>query len=164
MQKWKFRVFFGQPVLTNVTNFLLKLVDMLLFSAEKNEFPFFVFPYFPVLPPLPQHWTWSNWNQNWSRVSVAGPGGSLSPRFLQNHAVFRQFFREKPLFWANYGLRPPPWGQNSAVPPDQNPGSCVGMRIPLDQKSVTWSLVKRTCLTISKSKKKFSVPLGWSLF
>ncbi len=33
-----------------VTNFLPKLVDMLLFSVEKTEFPFFVFPYFPVLP------------------------------------------------------------------------------------------------------------------
>ncbi len=34
-----------------VTNFLPKLVDMLLFSAgKKTEFPFFVFPYFPVLP------------------------------------------------------------------------------------------------------------------
>ncbi len=35
-----------------VKNFLPKLIDMLLFSTEKkNEFPFFVFPYFSVLPP-----------------------------------------------------------------------------------------------------------------
>ena len=34
-----------------VTNFLPKLVDMLLFSTEKKtEFPFLVFPYFPVMP------------------------------------------------------------------------------------------------------------------
>ncbi len=32
-----------------VTNFLPKLVDMLLFSAEKTEFPFFEIPYFWVL-------------------------------------------------------------------------------------------------------------------
>ena len=33
-----------------VTNFLSKLLDMLLFSAEKTEFPFFEIPYFRVLP------------------------------------------------------------------------------------------------------------------
>ena len=33
-----------------VTNFLPKLINMLLFSIEKTEFPFFVFPYFWVLP------------------------------------------------------------------------------------------------------------------
>ncbi len=32
-----------------VINFSPKLVDMLLFSAEKTEFPFLVFPYFPVV-------------------------------------------------------------------------------------------------------------------
>ncbi len=33
-----------------MTNFLSKLVDMLLFSMEKTEFPFFQFPYCRVLP------------------------------------------------------------------------------------------------------------------
>ena len=33
-----------------VINFLPKLIHMLLFSMEKTEFPFFVFPYFWVLP------------------------------------------------------------------------------------------------------------------
>ena len=33
-----------------VTNFLPKLLNMLLFSAEKTEFPFFEIPYFRVLP------------------------------------------------------------------------------------------------------------------
>ena len=33
-----------------VTNFLPKLVNMLLFSTEKTEFPFLVFPYFRVMP------------------------------------------------------------------------------------------------------------------
>ena len=35
-----------------VTNFLPELVDMLLFSAEKTEFPFLVCPYFPVMPSI----------------------------------------------------------------------------------------------------------------
>ena len=36
-----------------VINFLPKLVDMLyiIFNGKKTEFPFFVFPYFRVLPP-----------------------------------------------------------------------------------------------------------------
>ncbi len=39
------------------------------------------------------------------------------PNFcFQNHAVFRQF-------WANFGLRLPPWGQNLCWAPDQFPGS-----------------------------------------
>ncbi len=33
-----------------VTNFVPKLVNMLLFSVEKTEFPFFEIPYFRVLP------------------------------------------------------------------------------------------------------------------
>ena len=58
-KKMKFS-FFGQRhalstsfdifVVTYVTNFLPKLVDMLIFSAEKTEFPFFEIPYFRVLP------------------------------------------------------------------------------------------------------------------
>ena len=35
-------------VTCRVTNFLPKLMDMLLFSVEKTEFPFLVFPYFRV--------------------------------------------------------------------------------------------------------------------
>ncbi len=35
-----------------VTNFLPKLLDMLLFSTEKTEFPFLVFPYFRVMPSI----------------------------------------------------------------------------------------------------------------
>ncbi len=64
-KKWKF-IFFCQThalsrsfdifvVTYRVTNFLPKLVDMLLFSMEKTEFPFLVFPYFRVMPyPPPQ--------------------------------------------------------------------------------------------------------------
>ena len=33
-----------------VTNFLPKLVDMLVFSREKTEFPYLVFPYVRVVP------------------------------------------------------------------------------------------------------------------
>ncbi len=36
-----------------VTNFLPKLIDLLLFSVEKTEFPFFEIPYFRVLPTWP---------------------------------------------------------------------------------------------------------------
>ncbi len=38
--------------------------------------------------------------------------GVRPPRFFQNHAVFRQVLGSGP-----------PWGQNSASPPDQDPGS-----------------------------------------
>ena len=58
-QKWKFSFFRQRHTLSRsfdiflitcrVTNFLPKLVDMLLFSTEKTEFPFLVFPYFRVL-------------------------------------------------------------------------------------------------------------------
>ncbi len=37
-------------VTCRVTNFLPKLIYMQLFSEKKPEFPFFVFPYFRVLP------------------------------------------------------------------------------------------------------------------
>ena len=63
-QKWKLSFFrqrhtllctlstsFDIFVITyRVTNFLPKLVNMLLFSTEKTEFPFLVFPYFRVMP------------------------------------------------------------------------------------------------------------------
>ncbi len=66
-QKWKLSFFphrhtlstsFNIFVITyRVTNFLPKLVNMLLFSMEKTEFPFLVFPYFQVMPvhanPIP---------------------------------------------------------------------------------------------------------------
>ena len=65
MKKMKFSCFshqrhalstsFDIAVVTyRVTNYLPKLVDMLLFSVcEKTEFPFFEIPYFRVLPFLP---------------------------------------------------------------------------------------------------------------
>ncbi len=62
MKKMKFSFFHQRHALPTsfdifavtyrVTNLLPKLVDMLLFSAEKTEFPFFEFPYFWVLPCL----------------------------------------------------------------------------------------------------------------
>ena len=58
-KKWKFSFFRQRRALSmsfeiflvsyRVTNFLLKLVDKLLFSTEKTEFPFWVFPYFRVM-------------------------------------------------------------------------------------------------------------------
>ena len=59
-KKWKFSFFPQRHALSTsfeifvvtygVTNFLPKLTDMLLFSTEKTEFPFLVFPYFWVMP------------------------------------------------------------------------------------------------------------------
>ena len=61
-QKWKLSFFCQRHTLSRsfdifiityrVTNFLPKLVNMLLFSTEKTEFPFLVFPYFRVMPAL----------------------------------------------------------------------------------------------------------------
>ncbi len=45
-----------------VTNFLLKLVNMLLFSTEKTQFPFFEFPYFRVLPFSIQVLRFARWD------------------------------------------------------------------------------------------------------
>ena len=64
MNKVKFIFFFCQRhalstsfdifvVTYRVTNFLPKLIHMLLFSMEKTEFPFFEFHYFRVLPIYP---------------------------------------------------------------------------------------------------------------
>ena len=59
-QKWKLSFFRQRHTLSmsfyifvityRVTNFLPKLVNMLLFSTEITEFPFLVFPYFRVMP------------------------------------------------------------------------------------------------------------------
>ena len=53
-------------------------------------------------------------------TAVADPGGgpwpTLPPRFLQNHAVFRQFLGENPYFEQILGSGPP-WCQNSTHPP-----------------------------------------------
>ena len=43
--------------------------------------------------------------RGWFSTGSRMQGAPLSPRFVQNHAVFRQFLRENPLFWANFGLR-----------------------------------------------------------
>ncbi len=61
-QKWKLSFFHQRHALLTsfdifvityrVTNFLPKLLDMLLFSTEKTEFPFLVFPYFRVMPQV----------------------------------------------------------------------------------------------------------------
>ncbi len=60
-QKWKLSFFCPRHTLSmsfyifvityRVTNFLPKLVYMLLFSTEKTEFPFFEFPIFGCCPP-----------------------------------------------------------------------------------------------------------------
>ncbi len=61
-QKWKLSFFHQRHTLTmsfdifvityRVTNFLPKPINLLLFSTEKTEFPFLVFPYFRVRPQV----------------------------------------------------------------------------------------------------------------
>ncbi len=61
-KKWKFSFFYQRHALSTsfdifvvtyrVTNFLPKLLHMLLFCMEKTEFPFMVFPYFQVMLPF----------------------------------------------------------------------------------------------------------------
>ncbi len=68
-KKWKFSFFHQRHTLLTsfdifvvtyrVTNFLPKLIDMLLFSTEETEFPFLVFPYFPVMPS----WAFDTWGK-----------------------------------------------------------------------------------------------------
>ncbi len=68
----------------------------------------------------------------WLCGPPADPGegpGPLPPRFFSNSYSFQTILRENPYlskFWAQGPL----WGQNSAGPPDQNPGSaaCVSAR------------------------------------
>ena len=52
-----------------------------------------------------------------------GAGPPLTPKISSKSYRFQAILREKPLFWGNFGLRAPPWGQNSTGPPGQNPGS-----------------------------------------
>ncbi len=61
-----------------VTNFLPKLVDMLLFSTEKTEFPFLVFPYFRVMPGM----TYTNW---WRDRRLDPPSACWSRSFRSPH-------------------------------------------------------------------------------
>ena len=59
-QKWKLSFFRQGHILSTsfdifvityrVTDFLPKLINMLLFSTKKTEFPFLLFPYFRVMP------------------------------------------------------------------------------------------------------------------
>ena len=54
----------------------------------------------------------------------ADPGGApLQPWFFFYKMQFSGNFKGKAPIWANFGLRAPLWGQNSAGPPDKNPGS-----------------------------------------
>ena len=54
--------------------------------------------------------------------TVADPGGALgaraplAPKISSKSCSFQAILRGNPLFWANFGLRDPPWGQNSAAP------------------------------------------------
>ncbi len=45
-------------------------------------------------------------------------GARPTSRFFSKSCSFQAIWRD-PLFWANFGLRAPLWGQNSTAPPDQ---------------------------------------------
>ena len=57
-------------------------------------------------------------------TTLADPGGSGAPlpppRFFSKSCSFRQLFKKRNLFSANFGLRPPFWGQNSTGPPPKS--------------------------------------------
>ncbi len=63
---------------------------------------------------------WKNLNLNSS--GSRGPQPPY-PNFFFNHAVFRQLWGKAPILSKFWAQAPPPWGQNFAGPPDQNPGS-----------------------------------------
>ena len=44
------------------------------------------------------------------RDITGGSSGSPCPQDCFKSCNFQAILREKPLFWANFGLRPPPWG------------------------------------------------------
>ncbi len=54
-------------------------------------------------------------------VDPMGDPAPLAPKIcfkiMQFSGNVQVILRENPLFWANFGLSPPPWGQNSAVLP-----------------------------------------------
>ena len=47
----------------------------------------------------------------------------LAPKICQKSCSFQAILREKPLFWANFGLSPPLGVKTPLGPPDQNSGS-----------------------------------------
>ncbi len=75
------------------------MVDMLLFSMEKNEFPFFEFPYFRVLPQ--RHSLFANSQLFW--CPVWGVGGKLYKMKREEHPVslWECFGDRNKLVWWN---------------------------------------------------------------
>ena len=126
-----------------VLTLLPKLVDMLLFSVKKTEFPFFEFPYFRVLPyahnntiiPLYSNLIFPDDSfvkfLNFASIveTPADPGGALgadppAPKIVSNSCSFLAILREEPLFWAKnpyfeqiLGLGPP--GVKTPLPPSK---------------------------------------------
>ena len=91
-----------------------------------------VFPYFRVMPHR-------------------GPA-PLPPRFLQDHAVFRQFFigGETPIlskFWS----QGPPSGQNSAAPPKLKSWICAWTRCAANLISNVQERTRRFCVFLCET-------------
>ncbi len=78
----------------------------------------------------------------WNILGTSGsrgpwaPGPRLPPRFVQNHAVFRQH-RENPHYEQILGAGPPSGVKTPLDPPDQNPGSALQVGAATLQKYVT---------------------------
>ncbi len=91
IKKWKFSFFCQRQTLLisfdifvvtyRVTNFLPKLLDMLLFSTEKTELPFFGFPLF-------SGYAWSSIVNN----ELAGFCGNSTRRTHQRFTMSTSFF------------------------------------------------------------------------
>ncbi len=68
-----------------------------------------------------------NRNDTSGSRGTGGPAHLLPRFFFFKTMQFSCKNKGKPLFWANFGLRPP-WGQNSTWLPHQDPGSASEMR------------------------------------
>ena len=71
----------------------------------------------PHLYMWTQHWKWRAPLISGSRGGALGARALLAPKISSKSCSCQAILREKPLFWANFGLRPPLWGPNSAGPP-----------------------------------------------
>ena len=130
----------------------------------------FCFPYLPTGWQSPSKQAAggkgrTQWGTSGSRRGPWGPGPPLPPRFLQNHAVFREFLGKTPYFEQILGSGPPPWGQNSAGPPWPKPwiralGGSRGPEVQIKSCSY-WQnkgVCQRTCLVMDGGSSR---PKWW---
>ena len=101
-----------------------------------------------------------NWVISSAKTQMSWP--PLPPRFCSNNAVFRQFEGEKPYFEHILGSAPPLCFQNSALSPDQNPGSSPGSVFAVDltscKRCLSWflrptGLIAKVLIGVTKQNK-----------